>query len=108
MVGKAMTVTSREKLASLVHSAKLAIDIPSKLELLRKLKIELPREDPVILTEFLPPLFDFLSDRFSPVRKFVTEYVEFSPFLLIVLHWCLDLNFDAKLPFLFFLLKDGW
>ncbi|MCI37258.1 LCR/BET1-like protein, partial [Trifolium medium] len=53
----------------------LAIDIPSKLELLRKLKIELPQEDPVILTEYLPPLFDFLSDRFSPVRKFVTELV---------------------------------
>ncbi|XP_045833807.1 symplekin isoform X2 [Trifolium pratense] len=75
MVGKSMTVTSREKLASLMHSAKLAIDIPSKLELLRKLKNELPQEDPVILTEFLPPLFDFLSDRFSPVRKFVTEMV---------------------------------
>jgi hypothetical protein len=28
--------------------------------------------------------------------------------LLIVLHWCLDLNFDAKIAFLFFLLKDGW
>ncbi|WJX49040.1 hypothetical protein P8452_35527 [Trifolium repens] len=98
MVGKAMTVTSREKLASLVHSAKLAIDIPSKLELLRKLKIQLPQEDPVILTEFLPPLFDFLSDRFSPVRKFVTEMVgeiglnntEFMPDIVPVLIDILD------------------
>jgi len=72
-----MAVTSREKLASLVHSAKLAIDIPSKIESLRRLKVELPQEDPVLLTEFLPPIFDFLSDQFSPVRKFVTEYVLF-------------------------------
>lgn len=70
-----MAATSREKLASLVHSAKLAIDITSKLELLRQLKLELPQEDPVLLTEFLPSLFEFLSDRFSPVRKFVTEMV---------------------------------
>ncbi|XP_061369219.1 uncharacterized protein LOC133312088 isoform X2 [Gastrolobium bilobum] len=73
MVGKTMAATSREKLASLLNSAKLAIDIPSKLESLRQLRYEFPQEDPVILTEFLPSLFEFLSDRFSPVRKFVTE-----------------------------------
>lgn len=75
-----MAATSREKLASLVHSAKLAIDISSKLDLLRQLKLELPQEDPVLLTEFLPSLFEFLSDRFSPVRKFVTEYVSLALF----------------------------
>ncbi|XP_057458504.1 uncharacterized protein LOC130749200 isoform X2 [Lotus japonicus] len=76
MVGKPMaTATSRERLASLVNSANMAIDIPSKLESLRQLRLELPQEDPVLLTEFLPLLFEFLSDHFSPVRKFVTEMV---------------------------------
>ncbi|KAL3038113.1 hypothetical protein AAZX31_01G111400 [Glycine max] len=75
MVGKTMCVaaTSREKLTSLVNAAKLAIDIPSKLESLRQLRHELPPEDPVLLTEFLPSLFLFHSDRFGPVRKFLTE-----------------------------------
>ncbi|KAL3027390.1 hypothetical protein AAZX31_03G049800 [Glycine max] len=75
MVGKTMSMaaTSREKLASLVNAAKLAIDIPSKLESLRQLRHELPPEDPVLLTEFLPSLFLFHSDRFGPVRKFLTE-----------------------------------
>ncbi|ESW05883.1 hypothetical protein PHAVU_010G000700 [Phaseolus vulgaris] len=75
MVGKTMSmaVTSREKLASLVNAAKLASDIPSKLESLRQLRHELPPEDPVLLTEFLPSLFLFHSDRFGPVRKFITE-----------------------------------
>nr|KYP44821.1 Symplekin [Cajanus cajan] len=75
MVGKSksMAASSREKLASLVNASKLAIDIPSKLESLRQLRHELPQEDPVLLTEFLPSLFHFHSDRFSPVRKFVTE-----------------------------------
>lgn len=93
-----MAVTSREKLASLVHSAKLASDIPSKIESLRRLKIELPQEDPVLLTEFLPPIFDFLSDQFSPVRKFVTEMIgeiglkntEFLPDIVPVLIDVLD------------------
>ncbi|XP_050893645.1 uncharacterized protein LOC127100478 isoform X2 [Lathyrus oleraceus] len=98
MVGKAMAATSREKLASLIHSAKLAIDIPSKLDSLRKLKTELPQEDPVILTEFLPQIFEFLSDCFSPVRKFVTEMIgeiglmntEFLPDIVPVLIDVLD------------------
>ncbi|RDX67389.1 Symplekin, partial [Mucuna pruriens] len=75
MVGKAKSIaaTSREKLAGLVNAAKLAIDIPSKLQSLRQLRHELPQEDPVLLTEFLPSLFHLHSDRFGPVRKFVTE-----------------------------------
>ena len=80
MVGKAMAATSREKLASLANSAKFAGDVPSQLESLRRLRRELPPEDPVLLTEFLPPLFEFLSDRFSPVRKFVTEYASIRTF----------------------------
>lgn len=100
MVAKAMAATSRENLASLIHSAKLAIDIPSKLDSLRKLKTELPQEDPVILTEFLPPLFDFLSDRFSPVRKFVTEYFRLHLFCFdFWLHCCLDLILMQELAF---------
>ncbi|XP_027335411.1 symplekin isoform X2 [Abrus precatorius] len=100
MVGKTMSMaaTSREKLASLVNSAKLAIDIPSKLESLRQLRHELPQEDPVLLTEFLPSLFDFHSDRFGPVRKFITEMLgeiglkntEFLPDIVPVLINILD------------------
>ncbi|KAG2380723.1 uncharacterized protein HKW66_Vig0200950 [Vigna angularis] len=91
MVGKTMSMaaTSREKLASLLNAAKLASDIPSKLESLRQLRHELPPEDPVLLTEFLPSLFFFHSDPFGPVRKFVTEYT-FSLYLFSVLRlWML-------------------
>ncbi|XP_054780556.1 uncharacterized protein LOC129288158 isoform X2 [Prosopis cineraria] len=97
MVGK-IDATSREKLVSLVNSVKLAMDIPSKLDYLRQLKVELPQEDPVLLTEFLPCLFEFQSDRFSPVRKFVTEMLgeigskntEFLPDIIPVLIAVLD------------------
>ncbi|KAF7845362.1 symplekin isoform X1 [Senna tora] len=90
--------TSREKFASLVNSAKLAMDIPSKLGYLRQLQLELPPEDPVLLTEFLPCLLEFQSDSFSPVRKFVTEMVgeigskntEFLPDIMPVLISVLD------------------
>jgi len=84
-----MAATSREKLASLLNAAKLASDIPSKLESLRQLRHELPPEDPVLLTEFLPSLFFFHSDPFGPVRKFVTEYT-FSLYLFAVLRLWLD------------------
>ncbi|KAE9600841.1 hypothetical protein Lal_00011244 [Lupinus albus] len=99
MVGKlSMAASSRENLASLVNSSNLAIDIPSKLQSLRHLKRDLPQQDPVLLTEFLPSLFDFLSDRFSPVRKFVTQMVgeiglentEFLPDIVPVLIDVLD------------------
>ncbi|KAL1368636.1 hypothetical protein HN51_022800 [Arachis hypogaea] len=98
MVGKAMAPTSREKLANLFNSAKFAGDVTSKLDTLRRLRRQLPPEDPVILAEFLPSLFEFLSDQFSPVRKFVTEMVgeiglkntEFLPDIVPVLIEVLD------------------
>ncbi|KAI9085134.1 hypothetical protein K1719_032950 [Acacia pycnantha] len=97
MVGK-IDATSREKLARLVNSVRCAMDIPSKLDYLRQLKLELPQEDPVLLTEFLPCLFEFQSDKFSPVRKFVTEMLgeigskntEFLPDIIPVLLAVLD------------------
>ncbi|CAL0329563.1 unnamed protein product [Lupinus luteus] len=98
VVKVSMAPSSRENLASLVNSSNLAIDIPSKLQSLRHLKRDLPQQDPVLLTEFLPSLFDFLSDRFSPVRKFVTQLVgeiglentEFLPDIVPVLINVLD------------------
>ncbi|MED6121280.1 hypothetical protein PIB30_028657 [Stylosanthes scabra] len=93
-----MAPTSREKLATLFNSAKFAADVPSKLEILRRLRRQIPPEDPVILAEFLPSLFEFLSDQFSPVRKFVAEMVgeiglkntEFLPDIVPVLIEVLD------------------
>ncbi|KAK9290954.1 hypothetical protein L1049_009134 [Liquidambar formosana] len=74
MVGM-MASSPREKVASLLNSAKLAMDIPSKLEPLRQLKEDLWLDDPVLLAEFLPLLLDLQSDRFSPVRKFITQMI---------------------------------
>lgn len=69
-----MAANSRERLSSLVDSAKLASNIPSKLDYLRHLKQDLLQEDLALLSELLPRIFDLLSDRFSPIRKFATEY----------------------------------
>ncbi|XP_058214534.1 uncharacterized protein LOC131326009 [Rhododendron vialii] len=99
MVG-IMAARSREKLAGLIDSAKLAPDIPSKLEQLRRAKDELSQSDPAFLSEFLPPLLDLHTDRFGPVRKFVIEmvgdiglkHIEFIPEIV---------------PVLITLLKDG-
>ncbi|XP_057983982.1 uncharacterized protein LOC131168510 isoform X2 [Malania oleifera] len=74
MVG-VMALRSRDNVTSLVNLAKFATDIPSKLEHLRQLNEDLSRIDPVLLSEFLPQLFEFLCERFSPVRKFVTEII---------------------------------
>lgn len=63
--------------ANLLDSAKLATDIPSKLDYLRQLKQDLVHEDPALLSEFLPRLFELQSDSFSPVRKFAAEYAFF-------------------------------
>ncbi|XP_057489795.1 LOW QUALITY PROTEIN: uncharacterized protein LOC130775695 [Actinidia eriantha] len=73
MVG-IMAANTREKVASLVNLAKFAMDIPSKLERLRSLKNELSQADSVLLRVF-PLLLDLHTDRFSPVRKFITELI---------------------------------
>lgn len=67
-----MNPTSRDRLAILVSSS---IDIPSKLENLRRLNQNLLEEDDVSsLSEFLPRLFKLQSDQHSPVRKCVAQY----------------------------------
>lgn len=70
-----MAVDSRERLAGLINSTKIAADIPSKLARLHQLKHGLLPEDPVLLSELLPRILELQSDRFSPIRKSVTEYV---------------------------------
>ncbi|KAJ4971323.1 hypothetical protein NE237_004422 [Protea cynaroides] len=92
MVGR-MGVSSREKAASLLHSAKFAMDKPSKLQHLQQLNDLLLQRDPSLLTEFLPHLLEFQNDRFSPVRKFLAEmigqlgmeHIEFLPEMVPVL-----------------------
>ncbi|XP_043695297.1 symplekin isoform X2 [Telopea speciosissima] len=92
MVGR-MGIGSREKAASLLHSAKFAMDIPSKLEHLHQLKEFLLQRDPSLLPEFVPQLLEFQNDRFSPVRKFLAgmidqlgmEHIEFLPEMVPVL-----------------------
>ncbi|XP_043816322.1 uncharacterized protein LOC110622332 isoform X2 [Manihot esculenta] len=72
MVGM-MNPTSRDRLAILVSSS---IDIPSKLENLRRLNQNLLEEDDVSsLSEFLPRLFKLQSDQHSPVRKCVAQII---------------------------------
>lgn len=66
---------SREKYASLVYSVKAAINLPSKLEYLRRLKQDLlDEENALLISEIIPRFSDLFSDSFSPVRKFATEY----------------------------------
>ncbi|XP_048127124.1 symplekin isoform X3 [Rhodamnia argentea] len=98
MVAIVAAATPRERLAGLVGSAKGSPDIPSKLGRLRDLKEDLLQDDPVLLAEFLPQLLDLLSDRFSPVRKFITQIIgeigikqlEFLPEMVPVLISVLD------------------
>ncbi|XP_022151495.1 uncharacterized protein LOC111019424 [Momordica charantia] len=75
MVGMTMAVDSRERLAGLINSTKIAADIPSKLARLHQLKHGLLPEDPVLLSELLPRILELQSDRFSPIRKSVTEMI---------------------------------
>lgn len=77
-----MAMNARERVASLINSAKSASDIPTKLESLRQLKQDFLQDDPALLAEFLSPLLDLQSDRFSPVRKLVAEYARTKPWLL--------------------------
>ncbi|KAM7271711.1 hypothetical protein ACFE04_030925 [Oxalis oulophora] len=75
----------KEKLASLINSIKITNDtnntnnnnnnIALKLDALRQLKHRLFSQDTLLLSEFLPSLFDLLADEFSPVRKAVIEIV---------------------------------
>ncbi|GLT37611.1 hypothetical protein SLA2020_119170 [Shorea laevis] len=93
-----MSSRSTEKLAGLANSVRLARDIPSKLDSLRQLKLDLSGEDSVSLSQFLPESFDLLSDGFAPVRKLVTEivgeigvnHIEFVPEIVPVLMSVLD------------------
>ncbi|KAK9196112.1 hypothetical protein WN943_004240 [Citrus x changshan-huyou] len=65
---------SREKYLSLVYSVKAAINLPSKLEYLRRLKQALlDEENALLISEIIPCFFDLFSDSFAPVRKFATE-----------------------------------
>ncbi|OMO85062.1 hypothetical protein CCACVL1_10448 [Corchorus capsularis] len=92
-----MNPVSREKLASLSNSVKIAMDLASKLDLCRQLKQDSLEEDAASLSDFLPRLFDLYSEPSGPVRKFATEiigeigvkHVEFAPqiapFLITVL-----------------------
>lgn len=67
---------SREKYASLVYSVKAAINLPSKLEYLRRLKQDLlDEENALLISEIIPRFSDLFSDSFSPVRKFATEVI---------------------------------
>lgn len=68
-----MAAKSREKIAGLINSAKFDVDIPSKLDRLRRLNHELSKADFVLVSEFVSPLLELLSDRFGPVRKFTIE-----------------------------------
>ncbi|KAL8232547.1 hypothetical protein R6Q57_002325 [Mikania cordata] len=69
-----MAAISTEKFSSLIHSAKLSADVPSKLDNLRKLKDEFSlAEDPHLVTHFFPQLLDLHTDRCSPVRRFIAK-----------------------------------
>ncbi|XP_011006560.1 PREDICTED: uncharacterized protein LOC105112532 isoform X2 [Populus euphratica] len=91
--------SSRERLASLINSAKSAPDIPLKLQTLRQLnQILQQQENANSLSEFLPGIFEFQSDQHSPVRKFATEiigeiglkHLEFVPEIVPVLMLVLE------------------
>lgn len=71
-----MAVVSRDKVASRIKSIKSAgADVAPKLDQLRRLRDELWAVDSVLLDRFIPSIIDLLSDRLSPVRKFVTQII---------------------------------
>ncbi|KAK3019013.1 hypothetical protein RJ639_003621 [Escallonia herrerae] len=75
MVGM-MTAVSKGNLAGIINSAKFAVNTPSKLDHLRRLRDELSLAgDSALLQEFLPLVVDLHSDRSSPARKFVIEMI---------------------------------
>ncbi|KAL6520910.1 hypothetical protein OROGR_017479 [Orobanche gracilis] len=77
MVGM-MAAISRDRIASRIHSIKYGggdADIATKLGQLRRLREELLTVDSLLLMKFVSPILDLLSDRLSPVRKFVTQII---------------------------------
>lgn len=105
MVGMVNSSSSRERLASLVNSAKSAMDLPSKLESLRQFNLILQQQedDSVPLCDFLPRLLELQSDQHSPVRKFATEYHSPNPIQIIL--FFTPFNYFVMLlalPFVFF------
>lgn len=70
-----MAAISREKIAGRINSIKYggAADISTKLDQLQRLRDELLAADSLLFVEFLSPILDLLSDRLSPVRKFITQ-----------------------------------
>lgn len=70
-----VAAVSREKIASRIKSVKygVAADLPSRLDQLRRLRDELLAADSLVVLEVVSPILDLLSDRLSPVRKFITQ-----------------------------------
>ncbi|KAK9124505.1 hypothetical protein Sjap_014107 [Stephania japonica] len=76
MVGM-ISASSGEEVSSLFNSFKFAIDVPSKLDCVRRLKEALLKRNSLLLPDFIHRLLELQSDRSSPVRKALAEY-EFS------------------------------
>ncbi|XP_057808155.1 uncharacterized protein LOC131022653 isoform X2 [Salvia miltiorrhiza] len=72
-----MAAVSREKIAGRINSIKYggAADLSLKLDQLRRLREELMAADSVLVVEVVSPVLDLLSDRLSPVRKFITQMI---------------------------------
>lgn len=66
---------SRENIALRIKGIKYGTvaDVSLKLDQLRRLRDELLAADSVLIVEFLSGILDLLSDRLSPVRKFITQ-----------------------------------
>lgn len=74
MVGVKAAVP-RERIATLINSARSVDDLPLKLDRLRRLSDVFYKADSVLLCDFFSPLLDFVSDGFSPVRKLAVEMI---------------------------------
>ncbi|KAK9159079.1 hypothetical protein Scep_005653 [Stephania cephalantha] len=74
MVGM-ISASAREEVLSLFNSFKFAIDVPSKLDFVRRLKEALLQRDSSLMPEFIHRLLELQPDRSSPIRKALAEYV---------------------------------
>ncbi|KAK9168130.1 hypothetical protein Syun_000270 [Stephania yunnanensis] len=74
MVGM-ISASAREEVLSLFNSFKFAIDVPSKLDFVRRLKEALLQRGSSLMPEFIHRLLELQSDRSSPIRKALAEYV---------------------------------